>query len=149
MDRESTRNSHRMSRRLAFPIQFAGEATFPEIYAEPLPVVVQTLRRYATVAEVYVNLPDVAAGADRLVGQRVVGSRLGHIGTRVPGQPKIRATRVWGRFGEKNFLNGTRISRRKTALDPLGTRPYSPPRHDERHMGGHQGQVVVSANWCW
>jgi len=44
--------------RLAFPIQFPGEATFPEIHAEPLPVVIDTLRRYRTVAEVCANLPD-------------------------------------------------------------------------------------------
>jgi transglutaminase-like putative cysteine protease len=44
--------------RLAFPIQLPGEATFPEIHAEPLPVVVETLRAYQTVAEVCANLPD-------------------------------------------------------------------------------------------
>jgi len=47
--------------RLAFPIQFAGEATFPEIHAEPSPVVVETLRRYSSVSEVVVNLPDSSA----------------------------------------------------------------------------------------
>ncbi len=44
--------------RLAFPIQFPGEATFPEIHAEPLTVVVETLRRHLSVAEVARNLPD-------------------------------------------------------------------------------------------
>ena len=51
---------------LAFPIQFPGEATFPEIHDGPLAVVVDTLRRYKTVAEVWANLPDrqpvIAAG---------------------------------------------------------------------------------------
>lgn len=47
--------------RLAFPIQFPGEATFPEIHAEPLAVVVETLRRYRTVADVCANLPDCEA----------------------------------------------------------------------------------------
>lgn len=51
--------------RLAFPIQFDGEVTFPEIHAEPLPIVVETLQRYGSVAEVYVNLPDVAAVSER------------------------------------------------------------------------------------
>jgi transglutaminase-like putative cysteine protease len=44
--------------RLAFPIQFPGEATFPEIHAEPLAVVVDTLRTHKTVAGVCENLPD-------------------------------------------------------------------------------------------
>lgn len=57
--------------RLAFPIQFAGEATFPEIHAEPLPVVVETLRRHATVSDVYANLPDPAeeSGLPQQAGQ--------------------------------------------------------------------------------
>ena len=44
--------------RLAFPIQFPGEATFPEIHAEPLAVVIETLRAHKTVVEVCTNLPD-------------------------------------------------------------------------------------------
>lgn len=44
--------------RLAFPIQIQGEATFPEIHAEPLAVVVETLRAHKTVTEVCANLPD-------------------------------------------------------------------------------------------
>jgi transglutaminase-like putative cysteine protease len=47
-----------MIERLAFAIQFAGEATYPQIHAEPLPIVVEALRRHGTVAEVLVNLPD-------------------------------------------------------------------------------------------
>lgn len=43
---------------LAFAIQFPGEATLPEIHAEPLPVVVKMLKRYDTVADVAANLPD-------------------------------------------------------------------------------------------
>ncbi len=43
---------------LAFPIQFPGEMLLPEIYAEPLASVVDSLRRHTTVAEVSENLPD-------------------------------------------------------------------------------------------
>jgi transglutaminase-like putative cysteine protease len=50
--------SSQLVERLAFPIRIPGEATFPEIHAEPLTVVVETLRRPATVAEVIENLPD-------------------------------------------------------------------------------------------
>jgi len=56
--------------RLAFPIQFPGEVTLPEIHAEPLPVVVDSLRRYATVADVSKNLPDWS-------GEARVGGRFG------------------------------------------------------------------------
>lgn len=52
-----------MVERLAFPIQFVGEATFPEIHAEPLPAVVETLKQYATVSEVYAKLPDEVCGS--------------------------------------------------------------------------------------
>lgn len=45
--------------RLAFPILSPSERDLPEIWAEPLPVVVDTLSRYATVEEVAANLPDV------------------------------------------------------------------------------------------
>lgn len=43
---------------LAFPIQFPGERALPDILAEPLPVIVDVLRRHATVADVAANLPD-------------------------------------------------------------------------------------------
>jgi transglutaminase-like putative cysteine protease len=49
--------------RLAFVPQTSGEATLPEIYAEPLPEVVKILRRNATVAEVCRHLPDWREGA--------------------------------------------------------------------------------------
>jgi transglutaminase-like putative cysteine protease len=45
--------------RLAFAAELPGEATLPDIRAEPLPVVVSTLRRHATAAEVAANLPDI------------------------------------------------------------------------------------------
>jgi hypothetical protein len=35
------------------------EVDLPEIWAEPLAVVVQVLTTYATVEEVYKNLPDI------------------------------------------------------------------------------------------
>ena len=62
--------------RLAFPIQFAGEATFPEIHALPLAIVVETLKRFSSVADVYENLPDEVAGAERL---RMAGEPLAHL----------------------------------------------------------------------
>ena len=45
--------------KLAFPIAARGEADLPEIWAEPLPVVIQTLKQYKTVQEVSNNLPDI------------------------------------------------------------------------------------------
>lgn len=45
--------------RLAFAINERVEADLPEVWAEPLPVVVRVLTGYATVAEVAENLPDV------------------------------------------------------------------------------------------
>lgn len=45
--------------RLAFTVTASGEADLPEVWPEPLPVVLQVLTDYATVAEVYENLPDL------------------------------------------------------------------------------------------
>lgn len=45
--------------RLAFPIVDALERDFPEIWAEPLPVVVEVLTLHDTVEEVHLNLPDI------------------------------------------------------------------------------------------
>jgi transglutaminase-like putative cysteine protease len=45
--------------RLAFVINDSLEADLPEIRPEPLPVVIRVLTEYATVEEVYANLPDV------------------------------------------------------------------------------------------
>ena len=45
--------------RLAFALHDRLEADLPEIWAEPLPLVVRALTRYATVEEVAANLPDV------------------------------------------------------------------------------------------
>lgn len=45
--------------KLAFPIATQGEADLPEIWAEPLPVVIQALKQYKTIQEVANNLPDV------------------------------------------------------------------------------------------
>lgn len=44
---------------LAFPIKAAAERDLPEIWVEPLPVVIETLARYATYDEVLANLPDI------------------------------------------------------------------------------------------
>jgi len=45
---------------LAFPILAPQERDLPEIWAEPLPVVVEALTRWPTYDAVYANLPDVA-----------------------------------------------------------------------------------------
>ncbi|OGU16416.1 MAG: Cro/Cl family transcriptional regulator [Geobacteraceae bacterium GWC2_53_11] len=45
--------------RLAFPTNDKLEADLPEIWPEPLPVVIKVLSGYATVEEVFDNLPDV------------------------------------------------------------------------------------------
>jgi len=45
--------------RLAFPIVDALERDFPEICAEPLPLVVKALNRNKTVEQVFENLPDI------------------------------------------------------------------------------------------
>jgi len=44
---------------LAFPIIGASEKDFPDIWAEPLPVVVRALIRNKTVEQVFENLPDI------------------------------------------------------------------------------------------
>ena len=45
--------------RLAFPIDHNGEADLPEIWAEPLPVVIQSLEGAPDYLHVLENLPDV------------------------------------------------------------------------------------------
>jgi transglutaminase-like putative cysteine protease len=45
--------------RLAFPIVTHGEANFPEIWAEPLPAVIEALKKNRTVKELASNLPDI------------------------------------------------------------------------------------------
>lgn len=45
--------------KLAFPIVAAEERNLPEIWAEPLAIVVQALQQYDTVEQVYQNLPDI------------------------------------------------------------------------------------------
>ena len=44
--------------RLAFRLNFPDERTFPEILAEPLPIVVAALRTHRTWEEMYKHLPD-------------------------------------------------------------------------------------------
>ena len=44
---------------LAFPIKEQAEQDLPEIWAEPMPMIVATLEKYSTIAEVYENLPDI------------------------------------------------------------------------------------------
>ena len=58
--------------RLAFSINEGLEADLPEIWPEPLPVVVSALTRYHTVADVYENLPDI----------ELIGFKSGYLGKR-------------------------------------------------------------------
>lgn len=44
---------------LAYPIKEAAERDLPEIWAEPLPVVIAVLERYPDVAQVHAHLPDI------------------------------------------------------------------------------------------
>jgi transglutaminase-like putative cysteine protease len=44
---------------LAFPIIETGERDFPEIWAEPLPLVVKILTTMPSIEQVYKNLPDI------------------------------------------------------------------------------------------
>lgn len=44
---------------LAFPVRAPMERDLPEIWAEPLPVVVRALEAYPTYAQVLANLPDI------------------------------------------------------------------------------------------
>lgn len=44
---------------LAYPIKLKSEADLPEIWSEPLDVVVTALEKYKTYDEVYNNLPDI------------------------------------------------------------------------------------------
>jgi hypothetical protein len=48
---------------LAFPIITQGEADLPEIWAEPLPIVIQALKWGKTYQEVADNLPDIDLGS--------------------------------------------------------------------------------------
>lgn len=52
---------------LAFPIRLPGEADFPEVHPEPLPIVVEALRSHATADSLWAHLPDmeVVPTADR------------------------------------------------------------------------------------
>ncbi len=44
---------------LAFPIQSAEEIDFPEILSDPLPVIIQSLKKYTVKDELWDNLPDL------------------------------------------------------------------------------------------
>ncbi len=45
--------------KLAFPINLKNEADLPEIWHEPLPVIISVLEKCKTYTEVYNNLPDI------------------------------------------------------------------------------------------
>jgi transglutaminase-like putative cysteine protease len=44
---------------LAFAIKKPEEKDLPDIWVEPMPMIIATLEKYSTVAEVYENLPDI------------------------------------------------------------------------------------------
>lgn len=44
---------------LAFPLVIPGECDLPEIWAEPLGVVVEVLEKFSTYSDVFDNLPDI------------------------------------------------------------------------------------------
>lgn len=44
---------------LAFNLRVPGEADLPEIWTEPLPIVVEALQKYQTHEEAWANLPDI------------------------------------------------------------------------------------------
>ena len=46
--------------KLAYPIITEGEADLPEVWPSPLPVIIETLKKYKTYHEVAENLPDIA-----------------------------------------------------------------------------------------
>jgi len=54
--------------RLAFPILAEQERDLPEIWAEPLPQVVDALMRYSSIREVAENLPDIELISTHSIG---------------------------------------------------------------------------------
>ena len=54
---------------LAFRIENPDEFEVPGVFSEPLPAVVEALRRYGTVGELAKNLPDVASSDRQLVNE--------------------------------------------------------------------------------
>lgn len=45
--------------RLAFKTEDTLEKDFPEVWPDPLPIVIKALKKYTTVEELYENLPDI------------------------------------------------------------------------------------------
>ena len=62
---------------LAFKIQFAEEADFPIIFAEPLNVVVEALERHLLWDELLQHLPDCSLESAQTIGLEVFSSRMG------------------------------------------------------------------------
>jgi len=44
---------------LAFSIQLEGEINFPEILSDPLPIIVEALKKYKIKNDLWDNLPDL------------------------------------------------------------------------------------------
>jgi transglutaminase-like putative cysteine protease len=57
--------------RLAFPIDFPDECDLPGVLSEPLPVVVEALKRYDTAGELAKNLPDFTPAGCRPVVEKM------------------------------------------------------------------------------
>jgi transglutaminase-like putative cysteine protease len=57
--------------RLAFEIENPGQFELSGVFSEPLPAIVEALRRYGTVGELAENLPDVASSDRQLVNENM------------------------------------------------------------------------------
>ena len=55
--------------RLAFKIEFPGEFDLEGVFSEPLPAIVEALKRYDTVGQLAENLPDVARSDRQLISE--------------------------------------------------------------------------------
>ena len=121
--RESTRSSRRWSNGWRSRFSFLARRRCRKFTPNRCR---SSLKRCAasTVAEVCANLPDCGCAE---LGRRAVCS---------PASENRHASR-------KIFFRAE-----KPPLTRFWAWPYSPPRHDERHMGGLTGQVVVDVNRC-
>ena len=105
--------------RLAFPIQFAGEATFPRFLQSRCP---SWLRRFADTRQCQKCMRSCRIKSPALVRRNTPKFHWA-IAQRTVNPRDAGSGALW----RENLSGECRISRRKTALDPLGTRPYLRP----------------------
>jgi hypothetical protein len=60
--------------RLAFHLNAPGEADLPEVWVEPLPLIVQTLRKFRTATALSEALPDVPLWGTQTRSSRAAGA---------------------------------------------------------------------------